>query len=61
MQTSNPELIRHMDARREQRELAAKWRIARTSRRGKTAAARTRGLGEPSRPAASGAAAILNA
>lgn len=29
--TWNPELTRHMDARREQRELAASWRIARAT------------------------------
>lgn len=32
MQTFNPELTRHMDARTEQRELAARWRIARATR-----------------------------
>lgn len=39
MQTFNPELTRHMDARHEQRELAARWRIARA---GRTSAARRR-------------------
>jgi hypothetical protein len=58
MQTARPELIRHMDARREQRELAAKWRLARAGRR-RADAAPAPAQRRPE-PAASGAAAILS-
>ena len=55
MQTFNPELTRHMDARGEQRELAARWRMARAGRRN----TRRRSAGRNEGPAASGAAVVV--
>ena len=55
MQTFNPELTRHMDARGEQRELAARWRMARAGRRN----ARRSGAPRSEAPAASGAAVVV--
>lgn len=49
MQTFRPELISHMDARREQREAAAAWRLAGAGKRGE----RSRRV-RPAAPAGSG-------
>ncbi len=58
MQTFNPELTRHMDARREQRQLAADWRLARATK-GNSAAPTKAGAAR--KPVTSGAAAVLRA
>ncbi|MEO7197875.1 MAG: hypothetical protein ABIZ50_05320 [Solirubrobacterales bacterium] len=60
MQTFNPELTRHMDARREQRQLAADWRLARAAK-GNDAAPTKAGPGAAPKPVTSGAAAVVRA
>ena len=55
MQTFHPELIRHMDARDEQRSLAARRRMARASRRN----ARRAEFPRTDAPAATGAASVI--
>ena len=61
MQTFSPELMSHMDARREQRELASRWRLARSARRGRLAARRSADTLDRCPPPATGAAAVLSA
>lgn len=55
MQTFNPLLIRHMDVRGEQREMAARWRMARAGSRNSRRSRIPRSKG----PAASGAASVI--
>ena len=55
MQTFHPELIRHMDARAEQRSLARRWRMAHAGRRN----ARRTETPRPEVPAATGAASVI--
>jgi hypothetical protein len=55
MQTFHPDLIRHMDARDEQRSLAARLRMARAGRRN----ARRAEVPRTEVPAATGAASVI--
>jgi len=55
MHTFHPELTRHMDARSEQRKLAARWRMARA---GRTNSKQSRTYRSDA-PATSGAAAVV--